>query len=77
MNRSMTSAARRHIAELEARVTRQVALIDGLIASNRDANAATRTLRLLETALARTREYLQFALRDGALEPAAEPERAC
>lgn len=62
MNRSMESAARRQIAELEARVTRQGALVDGLVASNRDANAATRTLRMLENALALTQQHLNFML---------------
>ncbi len=70
MNRSMMAAAQRHIAELEARVTRQGALVDGLVASNRDANAATRTLRVLEQALALTKQQLQFVLRG------AEPQSA-
>ena len=64
MNRSMESAARRHIAELEARVTQQGVLVDGLVASNRDASAATRTLRVLENALSLTREQLRFVLRN-------------
>ena len=64
MNRSMESAARRHIAELEARVTQQGALVDGLVASNRDASAATRTLRVLENALSLTKEQLRFVLRN-------------
>ena len=42
MNRSMETAARRHLAALEARVTQQGALVDGLVASNRDTNAAMR-----------------------------------
>jgi hypothetical protein len=63
MNRSMESAARRHLAELEARVTQQGALVDGLVASNRDASAATRTLRVLEHALTLTKEQLRFVLR--------------
>ena len=75
MNRSMESAARRHIAELEARVTQQGALVDGLVASNRDASAATRTLRVLENALSLTREHLRFALRNDAT--TAEPQPAC
>ena len=74
MNRSMETAARRHLAELEARVTQQGAVVEGLVAGNRDANAATRTLRVLENALALTRESLRFVLRD---EPSAEPGRAC
>lgn len=74
MNRSMETAARRHLAELEARVTQQGALVDGLVANNRDANAATRTLRVLENALALTKESLRFVLRD---EPSAEPKPAC
>jgi hypothetical protein len=59
----MESAARRHLAELEARVTQQGALVDGLVASNRDASAATRTLRVLEHALTLTKEQLRFVLR--------------
>ena len=74
MNRSMETAARRHIAQLEARVTQQGALVDGLVASNRDANAATRTLRALESALSHTNKYLQFVLRD---EPSVESGSAC
>ena len=74
MNRSMESAARRHIAELEARVTQQGALVDGLVASNRDASAATRTLRVLENALSLTREQLRFVLRNDAT--TAEPQPA-
>ena len=74
MNRSMETAARRHIAELEARVTQQGALVDGLVANDRDANAATRTLRVLENALSLTRQSLRFVLRD---ETVAEPGRAC
>jgi hypothetical protein len=70
MNRSMMAAAQRQIAELEARITRQGVLVDGLVASNRDANAATRTLRMLEQALALTKQQLQFVLRS------AEPQSA-
>ena len=70
MNRSMETAARRQVAELEARVTRQGALVDGLVASNRDANAATRTLRMLENALALTKRQLSFVL------GREEPQRA-
>ena len=77
MNRSMETAVRRHIAELEARVTQQEALVDGLVAGNRDANAATRTLRILENALSLTKVQLQFALRDEAAGSLAEPRRAC
>jgi len=77
MNRSMASAARRQIAELEARVTRQGALVDGLIASNRDASAATRTLRTLESALSLTRKQLHFLLRKEPIGPSAEPQPAC
>ena len=73
MNRSMETAARRQIAELEARVTQQGAVVDGLVANNRDANAATRTLRVLENALALTKQHLQFALRGEAASP--EPQR--
>ena len=76
MNRSMESAARRHIAELEARVTQQGALVDGLVASNRDASAATRTLRVLENALSLTKEHLRFALRSDAAGASADPQPA-
>jgi hypothetical protein len=62
MNRPMETAARRQIAELEARVTQQGAVVDGLVASNRDANAATRMLRALESALALTKQHLQSVL---------------
>jgi hypothetical protein len=71
----MEAAARRHIAELEARVTQQGALVDGLVASNRDASAATRTLRVLENALSLTKEHLRFVLRNDAT--TAEPQPAC
>ena len=74
MNRSsMETAARRHLAELEARVTQQGALVDGLVANNRDANAATRTLRVLQNALSLTKESLRFVLRD---EPIGSPAEA-
>jgi hypothetical protein len=76
MNRSMEAAARRHIAELEARVTQQGALVDGLVANNRDANAAVRTLRVLENALALTRQSLRFVLRDDPMASSAEPKPA-
>jgi hypothetical protein len=72
MNQSMAIAARRHLAELEARVTQQGALVDGLVASNRDANAATRTLRVLENALALTKESLRFVLRNEPIGSSAE-----
>ncbi len=62
MNRSMATAARRQIAELEARVTQQGAVVDGLVSSNRDANAAKRMLRALESALALTKQHLQSLL---------------
>ena len=62
MNRSMVAAARRQIAELEARVTQQGAVVEGLVSSNRDANAATRMLRALESALALTKQHLQSVL---------------
>jgi len=69
----MQTAAQRQIAELEARVTRQGALVDGLVASNRDASAATRTLRVLENALALTKQHLRFVLHPAATSP--EPQR--
>ena len=73
MNRSsMKTAARRHLAELEARVTQQGVLVDGLVASNRDANAAVRTLRALESALSHTKKYLRFVLPDEPMVSSAE-----
>jgi|GEM_PF-6276589 len=72
----MESAALRHIAELEARVTQQGALVEGLVASNRDASAATRTLRVLENALSLTKEHLRFALRNDAAGAPADPQPA-
>ena len=76
MNRSIETAARRQIAELEARVTQQGALVDGLVASNRDASAAARTLRVLENALALTKEHLRFVLRHESAGSSAEPQPA-
>ena len=73
MNRSMETAARRHLAELEARVTQQGALVDGLVANNRDSNMAVRTLRILENALALTRQSLRFVLREESMVSSAEP----
>lgn len=73
MNRSVETAARRHITELEARVVQQVALVEGLVASKRDATAATRTLRVLENALSLTKEYHHFVLRGRMMDSSAEP----
>ena len=73
MNRSVETAARRHITELEARVVQQVALVEGLVASKRDATAATRTLRVLENALSLTKEYHNFVLRGRMMDSSAEP----
>ena len=64
MNRSVEAAARRHIVELESRVAQQGALIEKLLAANRDTSNATRTLRVLQHALSLTKEHLRFALRD-------------
>ena len=75
MNRSVESAARR-IAELEARIAQQEALVDGLVATRRDASAATHTLRILENALSLTREFLVFVPRGRAMDGSAEPRLA-
>ena len=72
MHRSMESAARRQITELETRVAQQGALVEKLTAGNRDASAATRTLRMLENALKLTQEHLRFALRDHVIPESAE-----
>ena len=76
MNRSVETAARRHITELEARVAQQEALVEGLVASKRDASAATRTLRVLEKALLLTKEYHSFVLRGRMMDSSSEPRPA-
>jgi hypothetical protein len=64
MNRSVEAAARRHIVEIETRVAQQGALVEQLLAANRDASTAIRTLRVLQDALSLTKEHLRFMLRD-------------
>ena len=64
MNRSVEAAARRHLVELETRVAQQWVLVEQLLAANRDASNATRTLRVLQNALLLTQEHLRFVLRD-------------
>jgi len=64
MNQPMAAAARRHIVELEKRVAQQRALVEQLVAANRDASNATRTLRVLQDALALTGEHLRVLLRN-------------
>jgi uncharacterized coiled-coil protein SlyX len=63
MNQSMVAAARRHIVELEKRVAHQGSLVEQLVAANRNANHATRTLHVLQHALSLTKEHLGFILR--------------
>jgi hypothetical protein len=64
MNQSVATAPRRHLIELGGRVEQQRALIEQLESGNRGAVDATRTLRILQDALARTREHRCFVLRD-------------
>jgi len=64
MDQSVAVAAQRHLVELEKRIASQAALVEQLTATNRDATQAKRTLRVLEQALALTKEHLVFVLRD-------------
>jgi hypothetical protein len=72
MNQSVATAARRHLIELESRVAHQRALVERLESENRNSADATRTLRILQNALAVTKEHLRFILKEDAeLCPAA------
>ena len=64
MNQSVATAARRHLIELESRVAHQQALVERLGSGNRDTVDATRTLRILQNALAVTKEHLRFILKE-------------
>lgn len=75
MNQSAAAAARRHIVELEKRVAAQCALIEQLVAANRDASQATRTFRVLEDALSLTKEHLRFLVRDETKSPLHRSDR--
>ena len=62
MNQSVVAAARRQIVELEKRVAGQSAVVEQLVAAQRDASHATRTLRVLEQALSLTKEHVRFMM---------------
>ena len=63
MKSSVATAARWHIVELEARIAQQRSIVQPLLTADRDAVAATRTLRVLQDALALTKEQLRLVLR--------------
>lgn len=56
----MQAPLRRYIADLERRVVSQAQLIEGLQGKGRNTDQARRTLRVLESALAITREHLHL-----------------
>jgi len=64
MKQSVATAARRHLIELENRVAQQQALVGQLELGNRSAIDATHTLRILQDALALTKEHLRFVLKE-------------
>ena len=59
------AATQRHIADLEARVTRQSAMVERLSKAGLDSTKAERTLRVLEEALALTHEHIRILLPGG------------
>jgi hypothetical protein len=63
MNWSVATAAQRHIVELESRIAQQRDVVHKLLATDRDAVVATRTLQVLQDALALTKEHLHLELR--------------
>ena len=56
------AAAQRQIADIENRVARQSALIEQLSSAGLETGQAERTLRVLEQALALTREHIRLLL---------------
>ena len=67
MNRSIATGARRHLFELESRVVQQQALVGQLELGNRSTADTSRTLRILQDALALTKEQLRFVLKEDPL----------
>ena len=64
MNQTV-AAAQRHIADIEARVIRQSAMVERLSKAGLDSTKAERTLRVLEEALALTHEHIRILLPGG------------
>lgn len=64
MNQTV-AAAQRHIADIEARVTRQSAMVKRLSKAGLDSTQAERTLRVLQQALALTQEHVRILLPGG------------
>lgn len=61
MNQTV-AAAERHIADIEARVARQLRIVEMLAKSGLDSTQAKRTLHILEQTLALTREHVRILL---------------
>jgi hypothetical protein len=59
MNQTVT-AARRHIADIESRITRQSALVERVTRAGKDTAQALRTLYVLQQALALTQEHVRI-----------------
>ena len=64
MNQTV-AAAQRHIADIEARVIRQSAMVERLSKAGLDSTKAERTLCVLEQALALTREHIRIMVPGG------------
>ena len=64
MNQTV-AAAQRHIADIEARVIRQSAMVERLSKAGLDSTKAEHTLRVLEQALALTHEHIRILLPGG------------
>jgi hypothetical protein len=64
------AAAQRQIVDIENRVARQSALIEQLSSAGLETGQAERTLRVLEQALALTREHIRLLLPAEASQPA-------
>jgi len=64
MNQTV-AAAQRHIADIEARVIRQSAMVERLSKAGLDSTKAERTLSILQETLALTREHVRILLPGG------------
>jgi hypothetical protein len=64
MNQTV-AAAQRHIADIEARVIRQSAMVERLSKAGLDATQAKRTLSVLQETLALTQEHVRILLPGG------------
>ncbi|WP_119304365.1 hypothetical protein [Dongia deserti] len=63
MNQMVVAAAQRQMSELERLIAQHWAQVERLVAANRDATQATRTVRSLEQTLLLTKEHVRFLLR--------------